>query len=270
MLKRLLKKSRGDSKDPGEVCDVKVAVIGQPNVGKSTLFNILTGKLVRVGNFPGTTVSMTIGVKRYRDKNFCFVDLPGIYSLKPSSSEEKISRDYLLFGDWDLVLVLVDPLIGPEAFYLAIQVLQITSRVVIALTKWDEVERSGLRIDLEKIRRSLGVPVVAVSALKKIGLEDLMEKLYEASEKSFRENVLVIDYGDLENVIKPLEEKISRIINSKISPRGVAVLIAMGDRELVSKLGVERDLVDSLANQSSLEDLFAETMYRYTREVVAN
>jgi ferrous iron transport protein B len=191
----------------------------------------------RVGNFPGTTVAMNVGVKEHKDVKICFVDLPGIYGLKAVSLDERIARDYILWGDWDAVLVLVDPLIGAPGFYLLAQVAQLTNRIVVALTKWDAVEAQGVKVDLEAIRKVFNVPIVPVSALKGVGIEQLLDALLEVLRKPQASGEAVrISYGELEKFIEALERSVSGRV-SKVSARGVAVLIAMGDRELASRLG---------------------------------
>ncbi|MEM4618251.1 MAG: ferrous iron transporter B, partial [Ignisphaera sp.] len=252
-------------------CDIVVAVVGQPNVGKSTLFNVLTGGMERVGNFPGTTVEMNVGRKRYRGKSICFVDLPGIYSLKAVSIDEKIARDFIVFGYWDVVLVLVDLTSGVEGLYLAIQILQLTSRAVIALTKWDIVEKR-MSIDIEKIGRLLQVPVVPISALKKIGIEELLDSIVNVVEHGKEmPQVLHIDYGLFEQYLNSITVSIASVLkDTKISSRGLAILIAMGNTDICDKLGLS-SLCSTLTDVErsaglSAEEYFANRIYEYIRE----
>ncbi|RLG89040.1 MAG: hypothetical protein DRO18_00145, partial [Thermoprotei archaeon] len=120
-----------------ESCDVVVAVAGQPNVGKSTLFNVLTGETARVANWPGVTVERKEGVREFRGKKICFIDLPGTYGISASSLEEVIAREYIVSGEPDLILVLVDSTAPERTLYLPVQILELTPNVIIALTKTD-------------------------------------------------------------------------------------------------------------------------------------
>lgn len=247
-------------------CDVVVGVVGQPNVGKSTLFNVLTGNTERVGNFPGTTVAMSIGRTSFSGKTLCLVDLPGIYSLRAVTIDEKIARDYILFGDWDALLVLVDPLVGKTGFFLAIQVLQLTNRAVVALTKWDEVEKLGITIDVEGVERVLGVPVVPVSALRRKGLDELMKALISVVSSRGRAVGIRVDYGPLEGAIEGISKAVSGALASgRIDPRGVAVLIAMGNSDIVDKLGL-RGLDIRVAVDTPLDDYVAQKIYGFIWE----
>ncbi|MEM0490428.1 MAG: ferrous iron transport protein B [Ignisphaera sp.] len=252
-------------------CDIVVAVVGQPNVGKSTLFNVLTGGMERVGNFPGTTVEMNVGRKRYRGKSICFVDLPGIYSLKAVSIDEKIARDFIVFGYWDVVLVLVDLTSGVEGLSLAIQILQLTNRAVIALTKWDIVEKH-MSIDIEKIGRLLQVPVVPISALKKIGIEELLDSIVNVVEhgKEMLQG-LRIDYGLFEQYLNSITVSIASVLkDARINSRGLAILIAMGNTDICDKLGLS-SLCSTLTDVErsislSAVEYFANRIYEYIRE----
>jgi len=224
------------------MCKYVVAVVGQPNVGKSTLFNILTGRLERVGNFPGTTVTMNVGTRVYGGESICFVDLPGIYGLKAVSSDEKIARDFIIWGDWDAILVLVDATVGVSGFYLLAQVLQFTKRVVVALTKWDAVQKQGIDVDLERLRKVFGLPIVTVSALKGEGIEELLEAVMSMIRSPESSNdSLYIDYGPLEPFLTILTEAVKQraMVRHGIALRGAAVLIAMGDRDLAKRLGLD-------------------------------
>ncbi|MEM3935888.1 MAG: ferrous iron transport protein B [Ignisphaera sp.] len=255
-----------------EQCNIVVAVVGQPNVGKSTLFNVLTGRRERVGNFPGTTVAMSIGRRRYGDKTMCFVDLPGIYDLKAVSLDEKIARDYIVFGDWDAILILVDLTRGLEGLYLALQVLQLTDRAVVALTKWDEVTKRRIRVDLDGLSRILGVPVVPISALRGEGIEDLLKALESVVETSSRKAAkgIHIDYGSLENTLNSIVKEVTNSFKSdRIDPRGLVALIARGNIDIAEKIGlshIARVLEDTAKSMNiDVGEHIAESIYRFIR-----
>lgn len=155
--------------------DVIVALAGNPNTGKSTVFNAVTGLRQHVGNWPGTTVTRAEGAYRYRGEVHRVVDLPGTYSLLSTSSDEDAARDFLLFGDPDVTVVVVDATRLERNLNLVLQVLQITNRVVVALNLMDEAARHGIRIDVRHLSRELTVPVVPMAARRGEGVSDLLE-----------------------------------------------------------------------------------------------
>ncbi len=161
----------------------KFALAGNPNSGKTTLFNILTGSTAHVGNWPGVTVDKREGVYKCADESVVLVDLPGIYSLSPYTSEEVISRNFILDEKPDCVINVVDATNIERNLYLTTQLLEIDVPIVVALNMIDEVENNGGKIYVEKLEKKLGLPVVAISALKGSGIEKLMTRAIEASKK---------------------------------------------------------------------------------------
>ncbi len=155
--------------------DYLVALAGNPNTGKSTIFNALTGLRQHVGNWPGKTVARAEGGFSFGGKRYKVVDLPGTYSLLTMSAEEEIARDFLLFGRPDAVIVVVDATALERNLNLTLQILEITPRVVVALNLMDEARRRGIRIDVRGLARELGVPVVPTVARIGQGLRRLLE-----------------------------------------------------------------------------------------------
>lgn len=156
-----------------EKTDFTIALAGNPNTGKSTVFNALSGMRQHVGNWPGKTVVREEGAYQFRDKSYRVVDLPGTYSLLSNSLDEEIARDFVLFGNPDCTVVVVDATALERNLALVLQVLEITDDVVVALNLMDEAERRGLRIDDRALARDLGVPVVPMAARHKKGLLEL-------------------------------------------------------------------------------------------------
>ena len=144
---------------------IHVALAGNPNCGKTTLFNLITGANGYVGNWPGVTVEKK-EAKLLSDKNVTITDLPGIYSLSPYSPEEQCSRDYLMSGEPDVVVQVVDATNLERNLYLALQVIETGLPVVVALNMADLVEKNGDKIDTDKLSKKLGCPVMMISALK--------------------------------------------------------------------------------------------------------
>ena len=157
-----------------------IALAGNPNCGKTTLFNQITGQNGYVGNWPGVTVEKK-EAKLSADKNVIITDLPGIYSLSPYSPEERVSRDYLMSGEPDVVIQVVDATNLERNLYLALQVIETGLPVVVALNMADLVEKNGDKIDTEALSKSLGCPVVMISALKNRGLDNLIAEAKQAA-----------------------------------------------------------------------------------------
>ncbi len=169
---------------------MKVALAGNPNSGKTTLFNSLTGSTAHVGNWPGVTVEKRSGVYKKLQEKIDIVDLPGIYSLSPYTPEEVVSRDYILYEKPDAVINIVDATNLERNLYLTTQLLEIDVPVVVALNMMDVMKKSGKQIDAKKLSKELGVPVVEISALKSTNLDGLMKETYKAC-KTKREGSLV-------------------------------------------------------------------------------
>ena len=179
---------------------IRFALAGNPNSGKTTLFNCLTGSTAHVGNWPGVTVDKREGTYKKCAEPISIVDLPGIYSLSPYSPEEVISRNYVLDEKPDCVINIVDATNLERNLYLTTQILEIDVPVVIALNMIDVVNKQGDKIDEKELEKRLGVPVVKISALRKEGLTELMEKAYEASKKP-RKGKTVLEGCDLSHLI---------------------------------------------------------------------
>lgn len=178
----------------------RFALAGNPNCGKTTLFNSLTGSTAHVGNWPGVTVEKKDGVYKKLKEPISIIDLPGIYSLSPYTPEEVISRNYILDEHPDCVINIIDATNLERNLYLTTQLLEINVPVVVALNMMDVLVKNGDSIDVESIEKKLGVPVVSISALKENNLEELMSRALEASNTP-REGKTVISNKDLLHLI---------------------------------------------------------------------
>ena len=178
----------------------RFALAGNPNCGKTTLFNNLTGSTAHVGNWPGVTVDKKTGVYKKCAEPVEIIDLPGIYSLSPYTPEEVIARNYILDEKPDCIINIVDATNLERNLYLTTQVMEIDVPVVIALNMMDEVEKLGNKIDEKLLEERLGVPVVKISALKETGLEELMKRAYAFSQKE-RKGATVLESSALSHLI---------------------------------------------------------------------
>ncbi|MDZ7636758.1 MAG: FeoB small GTPase domain-containing protein [Bryobacterales bacterium] len=159
--------------------DHLVALAGNPNTGKSSVFNALTGLKQHVGNWPGKTVSRAEGGFRFNGVRYKIVDLPGTYSLLSASEDEEVSRNFILFGKPDCIVVVADATALERNLNLALQVMEITDRVVVCVNLMDEARRKGIEVDLRSLSRDLGVPCVGTVARTGEGLPDLMRSVSE-------------------------------------------------------------------------------------------
>lgn len=217
---------------------IGVALAGNPNVGKSTIFNALTGLHQHTGNWPGKTVDNAQGGFQYNQKSFLIVDLPGTYSLLAHSVEEQIARDFLCFANPDVTVVVLDATCLERNLNLALQVFEITPKVIVCLNLMDEARKKDLVIDVPSLERELGVPVVATAARQGKGLIELREKIFQVAEGSLKTTPRQIIYSDeVENAVKELLPLVGDIaISNALSPRWIALRLLDGDRSFLKSL----------------------------------
>jgi len=217
--------------------DKVIALSGNPNVGKSTVFNSLTGLNQHTGNWPGKTVTNAQGKYRYKDRNFILVDIPGTYSLMANSAEEEIARDFVCFGDPDAVVVVTDATCFERNLNLVLQTLEITDRVVVCVNLIDEAKRKKIRINFEKLSQNLGVPVVPTNARSKKGLDELMDAVYAVAYRQIPLNPVKITYDNvIEHAIKMIQPRIGQLTDGKINSRWVAVKLLDGDQSILESI----------------------------------
>ncbi|WP_235601408.1 FeoB small GTPase domain-containing protein [Tissierella sp. P1] len=217
--------------------DKIIALAGNPNVGKSTVFNNLTGLNQHTGNWPGKTVTNAHGNYYHKDNNFILVDIPGTYSLMANSIEEEVARDFICFGNPDATVIVVDATCLERNLNLVLQTLEITSKVVVCVNLMDEAKRKNIFIDLEELSKQLGVPVVGTSAVKGRGLQNLMDSVYDVAFNEFSLNPLNIQYEELiEKAISKVELVLKPIIQDKLNTRWVALKLIDGDITLLNSI----------------------------------
>ncbi len=196
-----------------EKSDYTIALAGNPNVGKSTIFNALTGLNQHTGNWPGKTVTSTCGTYTYNRKEFLLVDLPGTYSLMSNSQEEEIARDYICFEEPDATLIVVDATCLERNLNLVYQVMELTNKVIVCVNLLDEAQKNGIDIDLKKLSELLGVPVVGTNARKTKTLKKLISTIDEiCSKRDVFSPILVKYHPNIERDIESISDKIKDII----------------------------------------------------------
>ncbi|PJF20762.1 MAG: iron transporter FeoB [Phototrophicales bacterium] len=217
-----------------EAADYIIALAGNPNTGKSTVFNALTGLRQHVGNWAGKTVSRAEGAFRFNDKKYKVIDLPGTYSLLSTSVDEEIARDFILFGQPSVTVVVVDATRLERNLNLALQILQITDRVVVALNLMDEAERHGIQIDVRHLSRKLGVPVVPMVARKMQGVPELLQAIEQVATGAYVTRPYRIRQYDerLEQAVQTLVEAIHAEYPDLPNARWVALRLLDGDASI--------------------------------------
>ena len=235
--------------------DYVVALAGNPNTGKSTVFNALTGLRQHTGNWPGKTVTRAEGGFEYGGHRYKLVDLPGTYSLLATSLDEEIARDFILFGQPDVTVVVVDATRLERNLNLVLQVLEITDRAVVCLNLMDEARRHKLQIDHRRLARDLGVPVVPTAARQGEGLADLLQAISEVATGQVvgKPHRIQNEPPALKQAVSQLVAQIEAAFPGLPNARWVALRLLDGDRRIAQAIrsGELGDLSRSVAKQAS-------------------
>jgi ferrous iron transport protein B len=215
--------------------DYVVALAGNPNTGKSTIFNALTGLRQHTGNWPGKTVSRAEGGFSYGDHQYKIVDLPGTYSLLSTSLDEEVARNFILFGQPDVTVIVADATRLERNLNLVLQVLEITDRAVVALNLMDEARRHGLIVDERSLARDLGVPVIPTSARSRQGIPDLLQAISQVATGQFvcKPHRLKSEPPQLKQAVAHLVTELEAAFPGLPNARWVALRLLDGDQRII-------------------------------------
>ena len=270
--------------------EMTVGFIGNPNCGKTTLFNAFTGANLKVANWPGVTVEKVEGAMRYHDNTYRLVDLPGTYSLTSYTMEEQVSRQYIMSDEVDVIVDVVDASSLERNLYLTLQLLELGKPVVVALNMMDIVQKRGMEIDLHRLPEMLGVPVIPVSAQKRKGLDILIHTIahhkdekkadplihhhsVEAATRKRHEVYAMVYSEEIENKIDLLCERLKSIYPTLTNVRWYAIKLLEGDKEISECYPVDlpevldRSYESDLINQKYdfIEEIIEETLVNKER-----
>ncbi|WP_425516058.1 ferrous iron transport protein B [Anaerolentibacter hominis] len=227
--------------------DRVIALAGNPNVGKSTVFNELTGLKQHTGNWPGKTVTNAQGTCIYKDRKYIIVDLPGCYSLMAHSAEEEVARDFICFGEPDAIVVVCDATCLERNLNLVLQAMEITPNVILCINLMDEAKKKHIRIDLQKLSEKLRIPVVGTSARSRKGLDKLQQLIEEMTQApdndnwegdGYRREALSISYpAYIEEAVQSLIPVLEPACANQLNTRWLALRLLDQDKDLMKTAG---------------------------------
>ena len=215
--------------------DFVLALAGNPNTGKSTVFNALTGLKQHTGNWPGKTVTRAEGGFSFNEKKYKIVDLPGTYSLLSTSQDEEVARNFILFGKPDVTVIVVDSSRLERNLNLVLQILEITDKAVLCLNLMDESKRLDIEIDERALAKDLGIPVVATSARSKVGIAELIKTIHQIATGEIKckphriKNVPKNIQKAIDTLCFEIEKEYPNVPNS----RWIALRLLEGDQRII-------------------------------------
>lgn len=216
---------------------IVVALVGNPNSGKTTIFNNLTGARQHVGNWPGVTVEKKEGSCTHRSHDIAVVDLPGVYSLTAYSPDEIVARNFIIESKPDVVVDIIDASNLERNLYLAVQLMEMEVPLILVLNMMDEAESKKYHIDVKALSQEIGLPVIPAVANRNKGMDDLLEEIVKISASTSVAEGVKIEYGrEVENELDKLQKAISESsLTGKYSPRWLAIKLLEGDEEVMKR-----------------------------------
>ena len=256
---------------------LKVALVGNPNSGKTTLFNGLTGSNQYVGNWPGVTVEKKEG-KYKKNKEISVMDLPGVYSLSPYSMEEVITRDYLIDERPDVIINIIDGSNLERNLYLSTQLLELSIPVVVAINMMDVVARKGDNIKIRKLSENLGCPVEEITAIDNKGLDELMATVSDMAESTAYKKPLHVFNGVVEHALAHIEEAVDGLIDD-MEQRWFVVKLFERDEKVLRSLDLNREIMNKIEGEiasaeeeldDDSESIITNARYIYISDLIRN
>lgn len=242
-----------------------IALVGNPNSGKTTVFNALTGSNQHVGNWPGVTVEKKEGILKHNNSEYNIVDLPGTYSFGAFSEDEVVARDFILKGNPDVVINVVDATNIGRNLYLTTQLLEMGTKVIIALNMIDEADKKNIKFDIDALSKEFGVPVIPTNASKKKGMKELIDETVKLIDR----DVLIpkISYGDdIDRDIQTLEDILIHE-DLEYSPHWLSIKILEGDKFIRELVDNDENLKDSSEFKNAMDNM-SEDIDDYELEIV--
>ncbi|MFP4697950.1 MAG: ferrous iron transport protein B [Eubacteriales bacterium] len=244
---------------------IHVAFVGNPNCGKTTLFNAYTGAKHKVGNWPGVTVEKKEGIVNYDDNTYKLVDLPGIYSLTPYSLEEKLSRNYILNEEVDMIYNIVDASNLERQLFLTLQLIETGKPVVLIMNMMDVVEKNNIKINVEVLEKTLGIPILPVIATKKVGLKQVLNKSLEVYNEIKKYKPIKIPYSsEIEENVSVIKDLYIKNYSNELDSRWIAIKRLEKDKEILEKFPLSL----SVEPKKSYEEDIIQQKYRFIKELL--
>jgi ferrous iron transport protein B len=256
-----------------------IALAGNPNTGKSTVFNSLTGLHQHTGNWPGKTVTNARGEFNHKEKEYILVDLPGTYSLFAASVEEEVARDFVCFGNSDAVIVITDATCLERNMNLVYQVMELTDNVILCINLIDEAKKKNITIDKEGIEKDLGIPVVLTAARNGIGMEDLKDAVYNVASRKVKPKLNNVIYDDyIEEMIDSIQPSVKEKAES-VNSRWLSLRLIDGDKGIIDTVLKDIDKKDSESlmelsdkvrgniDKKNIRDDVTDKIYKYAENI---